>query len=133
MKTTMRQLTAGTFIALLLLVGNVNAEGTEVKASGHENIETTLQVEKWMTEEFLLNSNSVGISGLTLENESTIEVESWMINPEIWNPVNDFIEETETGLEMENWMTSELTCNVISTETETKLAIESWMTENIIW
>ena len=58
MKTTVKQIASVTFIALILLVGNVKAEGTEAKASGQESIETTLQLEKWMTDETIWNTNS---------------------------------------------------------------------------
>ena len=132
MKTTMKQLAAGTFIALLLLVGNVNAKGTETIASGHESIETSLQIEKWMTDEFLWNSNVVSISDFSQETESTIEIENWMTSPEIWDPTTGFIEETETGMELEGWMTSEIKWNVTNTDSDPDLTVENWMTENNI-
>lgn len=132
MKTTMKQLAAGTFIALLLLVGSVNAKGTEKNASGHESIETTLQIEKWMTDEFLLNSGFSGFAEVSTETEAKMELENWMKSPVTWNPVTDFIQETETSLELENWMTSEATWNVISTESDSELTLENWMTENNI-
>jgi len=105
MKTTMKHLAAGTFIALLLIVGNVKAEGTEVKTTS-QAIETSLQVEKWMTDE-------------TIWNKKTF--------------TNEIAQETETTLDLENWMTSEETWNVNNTENEPELAVESWMTNNNIW
>jgi len=102
MKTKMKQLAAGTFIAFLFLVGNVNANGTETIASGHESIESSLQIEKWMTDEFLWNSNFVSLSDFTHETEKTIEIENWMTGYDIWTPFTGFIEETETGMELEN-------------------------------
>ena len=132
MKTTMKQLAAGTFIALLLLVGNVNAKGTETIASGHESTESSLQIEKWMTNEFLWNSNSVNISEFVLETETTIEIESWMTNLEIWTPVAGLIEETESALQLESWMISEASLILVSNESDTELTVESWMTEKNI-
>ena len=132
MKTTMKQLAAGTFIAILLLVGNVNANGTEKIASGRESIESSLQIEKWMTDEYLWNSNSTGITKIAVETDAKLEVENWMTNPVVWNPVTDFTQETEAGLVLENWMTSEATWSVISTESDSELTIENWMTENNI-
>lgn len=132
MKTTIKHLTAGTFIAFLLMVGNVNAEGTEVKASGHENIETSLQIEKWMTEEFLLNSNSVYYSEIVPETESVMVLENWMTAPESWNPVTDFTEEKDSAMELETWMTSEATWNGIKTESDSELKVENWMLGNSI-
>jgi len=132
MKTTMKQLAAGTFIALLLLVGNVKAEGTEVKASSQESIETTLQLEKWMTDETLWNKNSMNILEFTQETETGMDLETWMINSATWNFNHNFVEETETGMELENWMTSEETWN-LSKNSETELTVENWMMNNNVW
>ncbi len=108
MKTNMKQFTAGTFIALLLLVGNVNAEGTEAKAkaASREIIETTLQVEKWMTDESIWNTKSTFIYETGPGTETSLELENWMTSAEIWN-INSNVEETETELTVENWMISE--------------------------
>jgi hypothetical protein len=133
MKTTVKQLTAGTIIALLLLVGNVNAKGTEVKASGHENIETSLQIEKWMTNEVIWNSTTQTISTINQESETSLELENWMTNAETWNLNNSFVEETEAGLEIETWMTNTETWNVEIAADETKLAVEGWMINDRIW
>lgn len=107
MKTTMKQFTAGTFIAFLLLVGNVNAKGTEVKASSHESIETTLQLENWMTDETIWNTNSAKIA--------------------------EFVQETETSMELENWMTREETWNLSNVNNETELKVEDWMINDNVW
>jgi len=134
MKTTMKKLAAGTFIALILLVGNVQAEGTEaitpVKA-----IETTLHLEKWMTTENLWNSNSLDISGYTLETESSLELENWMISAETWHVNSSINEEKELEMELENWMTTSETWNIIdfNEETETEITVEHWMTSENIW
>jgi hypothetical protein len=133
MKTTVKQLTAGTIIALLLLVGNVNAKGTEAKASGHENIETSLQIEKWMTNEVIWNSTTQTISTINQESETSLELENWMTNAETWNFNNSFVEETEAGLEIETWMTNTETWNVEIAADETKLAVEGWMINDRIW
>ena len=100
MKTTMKQLTAGTILTLIMLVGNVNAEGTQAKASKHENaIETTLQVEKWMTDErnfsgtgknqtsertasFEISTSKFVYREVNTEEE--LKVEPWMIDPKVW-------------------------------------------------
>ena len=58
MKTIVKQLATGTFLTFLLLVGNVNAEGTETNTLNSEIIETSLQVENWMTDETIWNTNS---------------------------------------------------------------------------
>jgi hypothetical protein len=133
MKTTMKQLTAVTFIASLLLVGNVNAKGTEAKASSHESIETTLQIEKWMTNEVIWNSASVSFSAINQETETSLDLENWMTSAESWNLNNNFVEETEAGLEIETWMTSENRWNVKKTVAETELSVEGWMINNSYW
>jgi hypothetical protein len=133
MKTTVKQLTAGTIIALLLLVGNVNAEGTEAKASSHENIESTLQLEKWMTDEFVWNTNSIDISEISQETETGLSLENWMTSQETWNLTNNYVEETDATMELENWMTNAETWKLKSTNVETGLTVENWMVDNKIW
>ena len=133
MKTTMKQLAAGTFIALLLLVGNVNAKGTEAKASGHESIETTLQIEKWMINEVLWNTNAISIAKVSQETETSLELENWMTSSETWNLNTLFVEVSEESLEIENWMTSEETWNVNDMNNETELTVENWMINNNVW
>ena len=104
MKTTVKQIAAVTFIALILLVGNAKADGTETIASSHENIETTLQLENWMTDETIWNTNSLEF---VQETEATLELENWMINDDKWNTENTYI--------------------------ETELTVEPWMIDNNIW
>lgn len=133
MKTTVKHLTAGTIVALLLLVGNVNAKGTEAKASGHESIESTLQVEKWMIDELIWNTNSISLTEINQETETGLEVENWMINTETWNLSAGFVEETEAGMYLESWMTNEATWHVHYTENDTELTVENWMTGNKVW
>jgi hypothetical protein len=132
MKTTMKHLAAGTFVALLLLVGNVQAEGTEAKAAS-QAIETSLQVEKWMTDEAIWNTKTISFAEIA--QETTLELESWMTSAETWNLNNSYVEETEAGMELESWMTSEDTWKTISNiqETETELTVENWMTNENNW
>jgi len=133
MKTTVKQLAAGTFIALLLLVGNGYAKGTEAKASSHESIETTLQIEKWMINEVLWNTNAISIAKFIQETESSLELENWMTNSENWNLNTSFAEVSEESMELENWMTSEETWNVNDMNNETELTVENWMINNNVW
>lgn len=134
MKTTMKKLAAGTFIAILLMVGNVQAEGTETKITT-QAVETTLQIEKWMTSDNMMNIHSVSVTEIKNETEAALEIESWMANSQTWNINNRFIEETEAGLQVENWMTKSETWNTINIQPaeETQLTIENWMTSENIW
>jgi len=133
MKTTMKQLATATFIALILLVVNVKAEGTERIASINESIETTLQLENWMTDETIWNTNSFSNNEFYQETETELELENWMTNAETWNFEFGFMQETEAELELEGWMTSEKTWNTNELNNETALTIESWMTDSNIW
>jgi len=112
MKTSMKQLATGTLLALLLVVGNVRAEGTEAKAaSSLEVTENKLEVENWMTDESTWNKASFfEMEELT---EESLQVEDWMTNDNTW------ITESEN--------------NGLETETETKLEIEGWMTADNVW
>jgi hypothetical protein len=134
MKTTVKQLAAGTLVALLLAVGNVNAEGTETSALSRET-ETTLQVEKWMTDEALWSTNVVSISEINQQTEATLELESWMTSTKTWNFSNSLVEETEEYMEVECWMTCDKIWNktVNIEETEKELTVENWMISEDFW
>ena len=129
MKTTMKELAAGTFIALLVLAGNVKAEATELKASSREIVETSLQLENWMTDETIWNTNSL----FNLETEEILELENWMTSENAWNSSFDFSLETEVGMELENWMTNEEVWNVEETINEADLLLENWMVDSEVW
>lgn len=129
----MKQLATATFIALLLLVVNVKAEGTERIASINENIETTLQLENWMTDETIWHKNLFSHNRFHEATENSLEVENWMTNEVTWSSELGLEEVTEAGLELESWMTSEETWNKNELCYEAALTLESWMTENNIW
>jgi len=133
MKTTVHQIAASTFIALLLMVINVKAEGTETKASGQAIIETTLLLENWMTDETFWNSNLDNMTEFFQETEKEQELEEWMINTESWNVNNHFAEEVETDLELENWMIDKATWHVKNIEKESDSVVEHWMICEHIW
>ena len=113
MKTRMKQLTAGTLLALLLVVGNVKAEGTEVKSSASlEVVETKLVLESWMIDESIWNERPAAL--VQIETEDNLEIENWMTDENTWEPISK---------------TSEFE----KTEKETKLELESWMTADKVW
>jgi hypothetical protein len=134
MKTTMKNLAAGAFIAFLLIVGNVKAEGTETKATS-QAIETTLQLEKWMINEAIWNTRPSVNYGIIQETETGLQLENWMTNASVWNSNNNFVKVDETELELENWMTNDKIWSNYNNveETETALSIENWMTNETIW
>ncbi len=133
MKTTMKQLSTVTVLAFLLLTGNANAHGRAVKHTCFDESEATLQLESWMTNETIWNSNTADISEFTVETEFEHKIENWMINPEIWNFNSVFTEETEAGLAIENWMTDQNIWDLKNAEIEPELALESWMINNETW
>ncbi|MCK5729733.1 MAG: hypothetical protein KAH68_01580 [Draconibacterium sp.] len=110
MKTKINQLTAIILLSILLLAGNVNAKGTELDASSHENIEATLEIENWMINDYFWNTGDT----FTLETvqEEALELGNWMINSNVWEVVSNI---------------------KIETEKEQKLAIEPWMMDENIW
>lgn len=113
MKTIMKQLTAGTFLAFLLIVGNVKAEGTEINSTSSLKVmETKLELENWMMDESIWNETTFVM--MELETEESMEFENWMTNENTWNS------EFEVA-------------NIVKTETETKLKLESWMTAESLW
>jgi hypothetical protein len=134
MKTTFKQLAAATLVALLLAVGNVNAEGTETKVLIRET-ETTLQLEKWMTDEVFWNTNSEFATAINRETEATLELENWMTSEETWNLNSILVQETEEYMDVECWMTCDKIWNTTNNieETETALAVENWMINDKAW
>jgi len=133
MKTTVKQLATATFIAFLVLAGNLNTEATEIKASNRENSETTLELEKWMTDETMWNTNTVNVAEFAQETEAELELEDWMTNTEIWNSDYSVDQEVESDLELEGWMINETTWNTDNMENESALTVEPWMLDNSFW
>ncbi len=134
MKTTLKQLAAGTIIAILLMAGNVQAEGTETKTTS-QAVETTLQLEKWMTSENLINTNLSLITETEQESETELEIEGWMTSPDSWILNNSIVEEKESEMVLENWMVKSENMNTlnITKDIETELKVENWMTSENIW
>jgi len=133
MKTTVKQLATVTFIAFLLIVVNVKAEGTEIKASGSECIETTIQLEKWMTDETIWNPNSAMFTEFVQETETKLELEDWMTNEETWNSNYSFVQETEARMEIEGWMINDATWNTANMSNDPRLMTEPWMLTESYW
>lgn len=104
MKTTMKQLAAGTVLAFLLLAGNVQAKGTEAKASGLEITETQLTLENWMVNENVWNKKT--LNWVDEVADEMLSVENWMTDESTWNSESkvSVTEETENTMELENWM-----------------------------
>ena len=134
MKTTLKQLAAGTIIAILLMAGNVQAEGTETKTTS-QAVETTLQLEKWMTSENLIYTNLSLITETEQESETELEIEGWMTSPDSWILNNSIVEEKESEMVLENWMVKSENMNTlnITKDIETELKVENWMTSENIW
>ncbi len=110
MKTTINKLTAAAIFAFILLAGNVRAEGNDATASSLENItETSLQMENWMTDENIWNVTAT--TTFADETEAQLEMENWMTNDSTWD-VKAQLSETETGLQIERWMVNEKIWNI---------------------
>jgi len=133
MKNRVKQIATGTFIAFLLLAGNVKSESTEIKSSVTEVIETSLQLESWMTDETVWNINSVYMADFAPETEIYLEFESWMTSDITLSLNNNFAIETEVEQELESWMTGELILNTKETEDEAELVLEDWMLDYKVW
>ena len=112
MKTTLKQLAAGTFLTILLMVGNLNAKATELKSSTATTIETTLDVENWMIDETVWDIKSFVNYEIVGETETALELEYWMTCEETWNLEDNFVDETETELIVEDWMISKSIWNI---------------------
>lgn len=107
MKARMKQLAALAIFSIIFLAGNVNAKGNKaITASSLETtVETTLEMESWMTNEAIWNTANTEV--VTVETDNQLELEGWMINPENWEVTPEIVMEPESGLELENWMVNE--------------------------
>lgn len=128
MKTRISQLTVALFFAISLIAGNVNATEDDVKASSHENIEATLELENWMMDEIIWNTSTSNYAEAT---ETNLELEDWMTKQVVWDVQFE-------GLTLEDWMMNSQIWEVesiveVETETEQDLATENWMVNENIW
>lgn len=130
MKTTIKQITALTFVALLLIAGNVRA--MEIKGLNLKAKETNLQLENWMINEAIWNANTSVLADFAEVNESSLQLENWMTDNETWNSNFIVVEATEQRLELEGWMTDNKTWKG-NISNESSLALEAWMTNSEIW
>ena len=85
MKNKVTQLATGLFLVTALLVGNINANGTEFNALKNEIIETPAQMENWMTDDAIWNTESFNDELFIVEAETELEIENWMTSESIWN------------------------------------------------
>jgi hypothetical protein len=129
MKTNIKQIAAGTFIALLLIIGNVKTTEASCCASN----ETNLQMENWMTDYSIWDVKYKNIADYGQETESSLELENWMTNAETWISNFNFEEATEESLELEGWMTDNETWNNDVQIAEATLNVEDWMINNEFW
>ena len=86
-----------------------------------------------MTNETMWNTNTFNIADFVQETETNLELENWMINDNTWSLNNNFVEETEAELELENWMTSDKTWNVEEINIEPELTLQNWMIDSNVW
>ncbi len=107
MKTGIKQLSALAIFAIILLAGNVKAEGNKaILASSLETTEeTSLQLENWMTNEAVWNTNTTAI--IVNEADAELELENWMVDDTNWEVMPRLVQETDNKLELEQWMFNE--------------------------
>lgn len=109
MKTQFKQLAAMAIFAIIFLAGNVHAKGNKaIIVSGLETtVETTLEMENWMTDASVWNTtNFVGLE-IEAESEVEMEMENWMTDTETWEVMPNLVQETDSDLELEQWMLNE--------------------------
>ncbi|WP_319272893.1 hypothetical protein [uncultured Draconibacterium sp.] len=138
MKTRFNLKTVALIIAVIFTVGTANATEKVTKASSHENIiETSLNIENWMTNEAIWSTSDA--FNFVEAQEEMLNLESWMTNSDVWSTVADLAAQTEdANLELEDWMTNETAWEVapsaiVLTETEGNLSLEDWMINEQVW
>jgi len=139
MKARFNLKTVALVIAVIFTVGTANATEKLTKASSRENIvETSLQLENWMTDDNIWNKSSA--FNYSEVADSKLEIENWMTNSDVWSTSEKFVynEISDASLEMENWMTDVFAWNVkvpshFENENETELQLENWMVNENVW
>ena len=122
-------------IALVLTSISLNAQGflTAIADNSISNDMTTVIIG---TATEMENSSNTGLTLSKTNNQYTedfenpMELEEWMINETFFNANTQSTElELEESLELENWMTNENYFNTTNTilETESDLDLEDWM------
>ena len=112
MKTRISQLVLAAFLTILLVGKNASAKGTELVASGYEEMEeTALVIEDWMINDIYWDNASFSNVGMTVDKEENLKLENWMTDENSWNRDNvnviDAATETENELNVESWMINE--------------------------
>ena len=146
MKATVKQLTTGAFLAILLLIGTTNAKATELEIAKtnseteleivETNSETEPDIKIWRIDENIWNNKSFMNYEIVIEAEPSLELENWMTSETTWSSTMNIIEELETELMVEDWMTSESVWNStedVIEETESQLTVENWMVSDNVW
>jgi hypothetical protein len=96
-------------------------------------MEETMELESWMTEESFFAST---VDFTSVETEENLEIENWMINNgNFSSPVMTESMEFENPLEVEEWMTIEELFNAseVIENAEPALEIEEWMTNETLF
>jgi hypothetical protein len=119
-------LMAGTiFYSNSAFAGRKNAK----LASSLENAtDPSIQIESWMTSDFIWNQ------GIVLEmntvSEESVELENWMVNTFFWDRFEDA---QDYALPLEVWMTSQVIWEKVEGVTEPVLSLEDWMLDVSFW
>jgi hypothetical protein len=71
-----------------------------------ENFEKSAYLETWMTDDKIWVTD-FSSAFIVQEEETVLEIESWMTRENFLDFNYPVVTETETGLELESWMTSE--------------------------
>lgn len=102
MKAIVKHLTTTTIIALFVITLNVNANGTEKPITTQETIETELELDSWMINSQLWDIKATEIFATEVDNE--LEMESWMVADSTWDVQLIPANEKENTLQLEGWM-----------------------------
>ena len=128
-------------ISLVLISITVNAQEfwkTILTGDGFSHLAYAMTETETMEAEADYNSWSAATADLTAmintEEESSLEVESWMEDSENFFHEMIRINESEEDLELESWMTNESVFagmeSSLEVETEESLELENWMTND---
>ncbi len=130
MKT--KKIAIAAILMLSLIYITPRAEGAvkskKISSFTQTTEEPALQIEVWMTNNYLWNPEY--LVGIAAQEDAKMEIEGWMVNTSMWNTQ---VAIADPILKLENWMTSRMVWEYLALIPDSKMELENWMTSRNVW
>ncbi len=130
MKTRKIAIAAILMLSIISITPRAEAAGKFKKHStfSQTTVEPTLEIEVWMTNNYLWNPEY--LVGIAANEDAKMEIEGWMVNTSLWNKQ---VAIADPKLTLENWMTSPMIWDYLALIPDTKMELENWMPSQDVW